>query len=119
MNDKEHIEDIFTLISKRDVGSYKLAIVELNERITRIINESELLDKAITEIKTFGTDYDSMTEVQQYELGSYVNLMSSSTQLLVNPIMGLLPSSIAMILRNFALGQKERATTPFFLISMI
>ena len=91
LNDKEHIEDIFTLISKRDVGSYKLAIVELNERITRIINESELLDKAITEIKTFGTDYDSMTEVQQYELGSYVNLMSSSTQLLVNPIMGLLP----------------------------
>ena len=91
LNDKEHIEDIFTLISKRDVGSYKLAIVELNERITRIINESELLDKAITEIKTFGTDYNSMTEVQQYELGSYVNLMSSSTQLLVNPIMGLLP----------------------------
>ena len=33
----------------------------------------------------------AMTEAQQYALGSYVNLMLSSTQFLVNPIMGLLP----------------------------
>ena len=32
-----------------------------------------------------------MSEAQQYALGAYVNLMSSSTQLLVNPILGLLP----------------------------
>lgn len=32
-----------------------------------------------------------MTEAQQYELGAYVNLMSASTQLLVNPILGLQP----------------------------
>ena len=32
-----------------------------------------------------------MTEAQQYALGTYVNLMSSSTQLLVNPIIGLKP----------------------------
>ena len=32
-----------------------------------------------------------MNESQQYELGAYVNLMSSSTQLLVNPVMGLQP----------------------------
>lgn len=32
-----------------------------------------------------------MSEAQQYELGSYVNLMESSTALLVNPILGLLP----------------------------
>ncbi len=91
MDDKRRVEDIFTLISKRDIRSYELAIVELNERISRIISESELLNKAISEIKTFGTDYNKMTETQQYELGSYVNLMTSSTQLLVNPIMGLLP----------------------------
>ncbi len=36
-------------------------------------------------------DYNDMTEVQQYILGSYVNLMMSSTQLLVNPILGLQP----------------------------
>lgn len=30
-NDKKKIEDIFTLISKRDVKSYKLAIVELSD----------------------------------------------------------------------------------------
>ena len=32
-----------------------------------------------------------MTEAQRYELGAYVNLMLSSTQLLINPIIGLLP----------------------------
>lgn len=90
-NDKKAIENIFTLISKRDVKSYNLAIVELNERISRIDNESNLLQNAICKIKTFGTDYNEMTEAQQYELGSYVNLMLSSTQLLVNPIMGLQP----------------------------
>ena len=91
LSDKKHIEDIFTLISKRDVKSYELAIVELNERISRIINESELLNNAISKIESVGTDYHQMTEDQQYELGSYVNLMSASTRLLVNPILGLLP----------------------------
>lgn len=88
---KKRIEDIFTLISKRDVKSYKLAVVELSERITRIDEESKLLRDAIVKIKSFGTDYDAMTEAQQYELGAYVNLMLSSTQLLVNPILGLQP----------------------------
>lgn len=32
-----------------------------------------------------------MSEAQQYALGSYVNLMLASTQLLTNPIKGLLP----------------------------
>ena len=32
-----------------------------------------------------------MKESEQYELGAYVNLMLASTQLLVNPIKGLLP----------------------------
>lgn len=32
-----------------------------------------------------------MTESQQFELGSYVNLMESATMLLVNPILGLQP----------------------------
>ena len=41
------------------------------------------------DIVTFGTDYAQMGESQQYALGAYVNLMNSSTQLLVNPILGL------------------------------
>lgn len=90
-SDKKKIENIFTLISKRDVKSYKLAIVELSERIARIDNENKMLKEAIVKIKSFGTDYSVMTEAQQYELGAYVNLMLSSTHLLVNPIMGLLP----------------------------
>ena len=89
--DQGHIEDVFTSISQRDVKSYDLAIVELNERITRIIDESSKLKEAIQNIKTFGSDYNAMSEEHQYTLGSYVNLMSSSTQLLVNPIKGVQP----------------------------
>lgn len=88
---KEKLENIFTLISERDVHSYEAAIVELNERIQRIKNENVLLTSAIERIKTFGTDYNSMSESQQYELGSYVNLMEASTRLLINPILGLQP----------------------------
>lgn len=90
-SDKERLENVFLLISKRDQTSYKEAIVELNERISRIINETQMLNAAMINIVTFGTDYNKMTEEQQYTLGSYVNLMNSSTQLLVNPIMGLQP----------------------------
>ena len=88
---KKHIEDVFTLISERDVKSYELAIVEINERIVRIDDETEKLHKATERINSFGLDYNKMSEAQQYELGAYVNLMSSSTQLLVNPIVGILP----------------------------
>lgn len=90
-SDKKRIENVFTLISERDVKSYKLAIVELNERIARIEAETNVLREAISNVKDFGKDYMAMTEAQQYALGSYVNLMLSSTQFLVNPIMGLLP----------------------------
>lgn len=90
-SDKERLENVFTHISNRDVKSYELAIVELNERIKRIENETVQLQSAIEKIKTFGTNYNEMTESQQYELGAYVNLMESSTMLVVNPILGLMP----------------------------
>lgn len=90
-NDKERLENIYTLISNRDVKSYELAIVELSERITRISDEVKKLEEAIANIETFGTDYGLMTEEQQYELGAYVNLMESATMLLVDPILGLQP----------------------------
>lgn len=88
-NDKKKLENLFAVISHRDIKSYELAIVEILERAKRIDNESKKLDEAIENIKTFGLDYDLMTEKQQYALGSYVNLMHSSTQLLINPIKGL------------------------------
>ena len=91
-SDKKHLENVFTAISHRDVKSYELAIVELKERISRIIDESGKLNEAIENIQTFGLDYNLMTEEQQYALGSYVNLMLSSTQLLINPIKGLMPN---------------------------
>lgn len=89
--DQDRLVEIFTLISKRDVKSYELGIIELNERIKRIVDESQRLNQSINRISALGLDYTSMTEAQQYELGSYVNLMNSSTQLLVNPIIGLQP----------------------------
>ncbi|RGM74071.1 hypothetical protein DXB95_02580 [Streptococcus ilei] len=90
-SDKNHLENVFIAISERDIKSYKLAIIELKERISRIIDENSKLTDAIGEIESFGLDYNKMSEGQQYALGSYVNLMLSSTQLLVNPIQGLLP----------------------------
>lgn len=89
--DKERLENVYTLISDRDVKSYELAIIELSERIKRIIDEIGKLEAAIIKIETFGTDYSQMTEEQQYELGAYVNLMEAATMLLVNPILGLQP----------------------------
>lgn len=88
---KEKLENIFTLISERDVRSYETAIAELNERIQRIKTEIKKLTDAIERIKTFSTDYNAMSESQQYELGSYYNLMEASTMLLINPILGLQP----------------------------
>lgn len=90
-NDRKRLEDIFVLISERDVRSYSLAIVEMKERISRATDERKKLTAAIERTRSFGTDYNLMTETQQYELGSYVNLMEASTQLLVCPIRGLQP----------------------------
>ena len=91
ISDKKRLENVYTLISNRDVKSYESSIVELSERIKRIVDETGKLDEAIKKIQTFGTDYSKMTEKQQYELGAYVNLMESSTALLINPISGLQP----------------------------
>ena len=93
ISDKKRLEKIF--ISERDVKSYELAIIELNERIIRIDDENKRLTQAIKRIMTFGEDYSKMTEEQQCSLGTYVNLMSSATQLLVNPIIGLCPKYTA------------------------
>ena len=114
INDKKHIEDTFALISKRDVTSYELAIVELNERITRIKDESQKLHEAIDEIRSFGLDYAAMTEEQQYALGAYVNLMSSSTQLLVNPILGLLPKYIEEDFEKFISNETDKEKSKWY-----
>lgn len=108
-DDKKCLENVFTAISERDVKSYELAIVELKERITRIIDETGKLNEAIEKIGAIGLDYASMTEAQQYELGSYVNLMLSSTKLLVNPIMGLAPKFSEEDFDEFISWNKRKA----------
>ena len=106
--DHKRLESVFTTISQRDVRSYDLAIVELSERITRIIDESSKLMNATKRIKSFGQDYNMMSEQQQYELGSYVNLMSASTQLLVNPIKGIQPKYTSEDLDEFVLWKERK-----------
>lgn len=106
-SDRNCLEDVFTLISKRDVKSYELAIVEINERISRIKDESQKLNNASERTREFGMDYNLMTEKQQYELGSYVNLMNSSTQLLVNPIAGLQPKYDIVDLNEYIAFSKK------------
>ncbi|MCR5609029.1 MAG: hypothetical protein K6G26_08200 [Lachnospiraceae bacterium] len=108
---KKHLESVFTMISQRDIKSYNLAIVELNERISRIIDESSKLKNAISEIMTFGQDYKVMSEEQQYKLGSYVNLMLSSTQLLVNPIKGIQPKYTQEDMNKFLAWNERNANT--------
>ncbi len=114
-NEQKRLENIFTLIGERDIKSYELAMVELNERIQRIVDETAKLNQAIGKIQTFGTDYNEMSEAQQYELGAYVNLMSSSTQLLINPILGLQPNyseeDFEQFLSTRSASNKENNTT--------
>jgi len=107
-SDKAHLETVFEAISNRDTKSYELSIVELNERIKRIKDEAPKLNDAIEKIKTFGLDYMKMSEAQQYELGAYVNLMSASTQLLVNPIVGLQTKFGERDFRKYVACIKER-----------
>lgn len=107
---KKRLENIFTLICKRNIDSYKLAFTELNERIHRIIDESAKLDNAMVKIATFGMDYNVMTADQQFELGAYVNLMESSTMLLVNPIMGLQPKFTEEDFNNFFSAENNFTT---------
>lgn len=105
--DEKKVEEIFAVISNRDVHSYELAIIELHERIKRIGSENKLLTDAIQNIRQFGQDYNAMTEAQQYELGAYVNLMNASTQLLVNPISGLQPKFGEEQLKDFLSKRAE------------
>lgn len=117
-SNRERLEDIFTLISTRDVKSYELAIVELNERIARIKDETPKLVDAINTIKKFGTDYNKMTDEQQYELGAYVNLMNSSTQLLVNPILGLQAKYNEEDYRKFVVAKKYQGLNRNLIVAL-
>lgn len=99
--ERQRLEDVFKAIAYRDIRSYQLAIVELNERIVRIKQEIPVLKEAVIKSKQFGTNYEMMTEHQQYNLITFVNLMHASTQLLVNPIEGLLPKYTELDLARF------------------
>lgn len=114
-DDKAVLEDLFSDIGRRDVNSYKLAIVEINERIKRIQHENEMLKEAIRAIKSFGLDYEAMSEMQQYTLGAYVNLMHASTQLLINPIMGLQPKFTEKDFMAFAAEKRRHSNSTFYM----
>ncbi len=89
--ERKQLENMFIEMSNRDMHRYDLAQVELSERISRAKDETDKLTVAVRDISEYGLDYSIMTEQQQYALGSYVNLLNASAQLLVNPIEGLQP----------------------------
>lgn len=89
--EKKRAEEIMILCSENRLKHFKLANVELNERISRIKKETELLHEASYRIVSFGIDYSSMTCDQKKTLGVYVNLMFASAQLLTTPISSLQP----------------------------
>ncbi|MBO5380030.1 MAG: hypothetical protein J6A90_06865 [Clostridia bacterium] len=108
--DKKRLEDIYTLIAKRDTKFYEMAIVEINERILRIKNSVKELNEAVNNVKTFGLDYSLMTYEQQCMLGIYLNCMASSIQLLVMPIKGLQPKYDEHDFNKFMLNKEYSLT---------
>ena len=67
---KTNISNLFKEILERENKKYELATFEIKERIKRIKDECKNLGNAIENIKTFGLDYNNMTEAQQYKLGT-------------------------------------------------
>ncbi len=105
---KKRLNNIFTLICERDKFSLNLAAKELFERRNHIIDERDKIINATKKIQSFGLNYDSMTESQQYELGAYVNLMNSSSKLLVNPILGLQPKFTEADIKNKKIADNKK-----------
>lgn len=100
-SNQKRLDTIFIKMNQRETNNYKLAEVELKERIIHIDKECKILSDAIEKVKSFGTDYHAMAEEQQSELGSYLNQMNASTLLLINPISGLQPSFSEMDFENY------------------
>lgn len=90
-SNQNRVENIITMILEKEIKRYNLAITEINERIDSMIRNIKELNYAIEQIKTFGTDYNIMTEEQQYNLGTFLNLTTTSSCLLTNNILGLQP----------------------------
>lgn len=99
---QKRLEEIFTLVTKRELKTYKLAETEIKEKVNTIINETTQLVAATQEIKTFGIDYKAMSEDQQYKLGVFVNLMFAATQNLIRPINALLPHFYRSDIKTFS-----------------
>ena len=92
--EQERIEKIFENIYERDIKNYKLATIEINQRVQLMDEERAHIFTIRKDIETFGTDYSQMNECQQYKLGSFVNDMYSSSTLLTEPIKGLQPKFV-------------------------
>lgn len=99
--DKEIIEKLFLLINKRDQINYGSAIHDMKNRLKNVKKDIEILNGAIKNIGTFGTDYRAMTQSQQYSLGDFYNQMKASSALLLKPIKGLVPKYTDIDIHSF------------------
>lgn len=89
--ERKKVDRLNIEIVNRDINKNKLAVVEINERNERMDSEHKLIEDIVREILTFGTNYKKMNEVEQYKLGSCINVLNSSYQLIINPILSLQP----------------------------
>lgn len=90
-SDIDCANNIFARICEKNTKAYERSMVEITERIARIHSENNKLIHGVERLKGFGINYKKMTAEQKFELGTYMNLMLSATQLIVRPIDGLQP----------------------------
>ena len=88
-SDNKRLENVYRLISERDIKKYQAAIADIDNRVKRMVKESSELNNASMEVIQFGTDYSKMSKDQKLQLGTYLNFMLSATQLLTVPIKDL------------------------------
>lgn len=100
-SDKSKLERIFLDVSKREQASYELAIKEIDQRISRLDFYIKSLKQAIVKTGTFGLDFPTMTEAQQYALGTYVNITLDATKLILEPISQLQPKITEAVYYRF------------------
>ncbi len=90
-SDIDCASNIFARICDKNTKAYERSIVELSERLSHIHSENSKLIHGTERLKGLGNNYRLMTTEQKFELGTYMNLMLSATQLIVKPIDGLQP----------------------------
>ena len=89
--DKKQVNNLTLRIAEEHEKRLSLGLIDIKERIKRMMNENKILREGLGEIKTFGQNYRIMTRDTKLKLGVYLNAMYAAAQLLVKPIEAMMP----------------------------